>query len=117
VTQTCLELHCNIVFKNTFSAVEMAESTAKSFEMIDGIVLPIAVVILGIQLRSYRHMGIALVNLIGTILLAFAILLPITKTVAINPFAPSIMMSLGIAISFDYTLFMLTRFQEEVGCS
>lgn len=92
----------------------MQEATTKSFELIDATVLPLAVLILGFRIRSYRHMFIAFANLIGTILLAFAILVPITEFQAINPFSPSIMMSLGIAISFDYTLLTLTRFQEEM---
>lgn len=58
-------------------------------------------------------MGVALVNLICTILLAFGILMPITTVVDVNPFAPSILLSLGIAVCFDYSLFMLTRFKEE----
>lgn len=93
---------------------EMTDATTKNFELIDATVLPIAILILGFRVQSYRHMGVALINLICALLLAFAILVPVTKKVAINPFAPSIMMSLGIAICFDYSLFMLTRFREEM---
>ncbi len=82
-----------------------------SLPRLPGIVLPIAIIILGTQVKSYRHMFVALVNLLCTLLLAFAWLVPISDSVAINPFAPSIMMSLGIAISFDYSLFMLTRYR------
>ena len=92
---------------------EMQKQTEEDFATIDEIVLPICIVILGITLNSYRHMGVALVNLINTILLAFGILIPITKVVDINPFSPSILLSLGIAVCFDYSLFMLTRFKEE----
>lgn len=93
---------------------QMQEATTQDFVTIDSIVLPSAIVILGVSLKSYRHMLIALINLMCTLLLSFAILVPVTKTVAINPFAPSIMMSLGIAVCFDYTLFMLTRYREEL---
>lgn len=93
---------------------EMSEATTKNFELIDATVLPIAIVILGIRVQSYRHMAIAFINLACALLLAFAVLVPVTKTVDINPFAPSIMMSLCIAISFDYSLFMLCRFREEM---
>ena len=82
-----------------------------SLTLFTGIVLPVAIIILGTQVKSYRHMFVALVNLLCTLLLAFAWLVPISDSVAINPFVPSIMMSLGIAISFDYSLFMLTRFR------
>jgi len=93
---------------------EMQVATEESFVTIDGTVLPIAIIILGVSLRSWKHMLNALINLACTLLLAFAILVPISDPIAINPFAPSIMMSLGIAVCFDYTLFMLTRFREEM---
>ncbi|ETO19015.1 hypothetical protein RFI_18223, partial [Reticulomyxa filosa] len=32
----------------------------------------------------------------------------------VNPFAPSLMMSVTIAMSIDYSLFLLTRFREEI---
>jgi len=59
-------------------------------------------------------MGVVLLNLICAFLLAFSLLLPIAQARSINPFAPTIMLSLGIAICFDYSLFMLSRFREEV---
>jgi len=93
---------------------EMQTATAESFGLIDGTVIPVCILVLGFQLRSYRHMLICICCLGCSLLLAFAILVPITDPIAINPFAPSIMMSLGIAICFDYTLFMISRFQEEL---
>lgn len=93
---------------------EMQAATETSFVLIDATVLPIAIGILGYSVQSWRHLINPLLNLICTLLLAFAILVPISGPIAINPFSPSIMMSLGIAICFDYTLFMLTRFKEEI---
>jgi hypothetical protein len=65
-------------------------------------------------LRSYRHVLVAIVSLGCTLLLALAILVPIANTVTINPFAPSILLTLGIAVCFDYSLFMLSRYREEI---
>ena len=73
-----------------------------------------ALVILGCTLQSYRHIRIALHNFICTLLLSFAILVPISDAIPINPFTPTIMLSLDIAICFDYVLFMLNRFKEEL---
>ena len=94
---------------------QMSLATEESFSTIDGIVIPIALVILGLYVRSYRHIGIALVNLILALLLSFAVLTPIGAPGVkdINPFAPSIMLSLGVAVCFDYSLFLITRFYEE----
>lgn len=91
---------------------EMQDATEKNFGMIDGVALPVCIIILGLNLRSYKHMFIAMINLGATLLLSFTILLPISNVVDINPFSPSIMMSLGIAVCFDYSLFMLNRFRE-----
>ena len=93
---------------------QMQKQTSIDFAMIDEIVLPICIFILGCYLQSYRHMAISFVNLACTILLTFGILMPITTVVDINPFSPSILLSLGVAVSFDYSLFMLTRFKEEI---
>ena len=93
---------------------ELTDAGRLSFELIDAVVLPIAVAILGFNLRSYRHMLVAIVNLGCTLLLTLAILVPIAKATYFNTFAPSIFLTLGISICFDYSLFMLCRFREEV---
>jgi hypothetical protein len=92
---------------------QMSHATEESFATIDGVVIPVAMVILGFSVRSYRHIGIALVNLILALMLSFAILTPIAAGFDVNPFAPSIMLSLGVAVCFDYSLFLITRFREE----
>jgi uncharacterized membrane protein YdfJ with MMPL/SSD domain len=92
---------------------EMTAATKDSFAAIDATVLPVATIILGWRLRSYRHMAVSFAALGCTLLLAFAIMVPIAGVVDINPFAPSIMLSLGIAVTFDYSLFLLMRFREE----
>ena len=92
---------------------QMSLATEASFSTIDGTVIPIAMVILGFRVRSYRHIGIALINLLLALLLSFAVLTPIAAGFDINPFAPSIMLSLGVAVCFDYSLFLVTRFREE----
>ena len=93
---------------------DLSEGSVIAFELIDSVVLPISLVILGFTLRSYRHVLVAMVNLGCTLLLALAILVPIANTEKINPFAPSILLTLGIAVCFDYSLFMLARYREEI---
>jgi uncharacterized membrane protein YdfJ with MMPL/SSD domain len=93
---------------------EMQEATATDFEMIDSTVLPIGLVLLGFTIKSYKHVLLALCNLLITVIFAFALLVPVAKAESINPFSPTIMMSLGIAVCFDYSLFQLNRFKEEL---
>ena len=92
---------------------EMVDATTTNFELIDATVLPIGLIILGFNVNSYKHIILALFNLLLSLLLSFAILNPISKAAPIDPFAPTIMMSLGVAICFDYSLFLLNRFREE----
>ena len=94
---------------------QMSLATEADFSLIDGVVIPLAMIILGVRVQSYRHIGIALINLIIALLMSFAILVPIGAPgkLNINPFAPSIMLSLGVAVCFDYSLFLVTRFREE----
>jgi uncharacterized membrane protein YdfJ with MMPL/SSD domain len=115
---------------------DISSATVGGLEVIDGVVIPVSLLILGTQLKSYRHIFVALVVLLNTVLLAFGIMRPIATSIAINPLSPSILMSLGIvlktlffiiscigsdiwscfsgiAVCFDYSLFILSRFREE----
>ena len=91
----------NLQINNEWSSALNAD-----FVTTEGTVLPIAMAALGVKLRSYRHMGIALLNLIVTLLLSFAVLVPVAQkgVLDIDPSAMLIMASLGIALSFDYSL-------------
>jgi uncharacterized membrane protein YdfJ with MMPL/SSD domain len=93
---------------------DLAVGSTLAFELIDAVVIPVSLVILGYNLRSYRHILVAIVSLGCTLLLALAILVPIANTVPINPFAPSILLTLGVAVCFDYSLFILSRYREEI---
>ena len=93
---------------------DLSDGSVIAFELIDSVVLPISLVILGFTLKSYRHVLVAMVNLGCTLLLALAILVPIALSEKINPFAPSILLTLGIAVCFDYSLFFLSRYREEI---
>ena len=93
------------------------DSTATSstdFELIDAVVLPIAILILGVTVQSSRMMLISLVLVCVSVLGSFLIMYPISIFLTINSFTPSIMVSIGIAMSFDYSLFLCSRFREEI---
>jgi len=91
--------------------LQMTDATKNNLSLIDSTVLPIALIILGVVLKSYRHIIVALINLLCSMLFTFLIMYGISIVIPIASFAPSIMMTLGIAISFDYSLFLLTRFR------
>ena len=53
-------------------------------------------------------------SITASIAASFDIVYPLTLVTDVISFAPSVMMSLTIAMSIDYSLFLLTRFVEEV---
>ncbi|KAJ4458746.1 putative MmpL efflux pump [Paratrimastix pyriformis] len=72
-------------------------------------------VVLALTLRSVRMLVIPILSVAISIFVSFMCLLPIAKWVwQMASFAPSIMMSCAVAMSFDYSLFILSRFREEV---
>lgn len=82
--------------------------------LMDGIAFPIALVILCFVLRSARLLIIPVLNIAISILTSFLLVLPISLTTLTVSFTPSLMMSATIAMSIDYSLFLLSRFREEL---
>jgi uncharacterized membrane protein YdfJ with MMPL/SSD domain len=94
---------------------DIGNSASKDFEHTDAIILPIALFVLMIYLKSFRLMVLPLLNVILSLLGAFAVMYPIALWLLhVSSFAPSIMASLTVAMSVDYSLFLLTRFREEI---
>lgn len=93
---------------------EMTEATTRNALVIDAVVLPVASFVLGLKVRSSRCMVLTVLNLICIVIISFASLGAIADRTEIDPFASSIVMSLGIALCFDYSLFVLSRFREEL---
>ena len=91
------------------------EETKASLAKTDMFVLPIAVLVLAAYLGSLRLMVIPLFALGASMLTGFMIMYPIARYKwNVAQVAPSIQSSLSIALSIDYSLFLLTRFKEEV---
>ena len=94
--------------------IDMQAATEEDLTRMDMIVLPIALVVLAFVLRSLKLMIIPLASMGFSILTSFLIMYPLSLVWEIFSFAPSIMMSLVIALSIDYSLFLLTRYREEI---
>ncbi len=94
--------------------IDMQEATAEDLTKMDMIVLPIALVVLAFVLRSLKLMIIPIASMGISILTSFLIMYPLALVWDIFSFVPSIMMSLVIALSIDYSLFLLTRYREEI---
>ncbi len=80
---------------------------------VDGFTAPLALVILMFMLGSVRIMIIPFINIITIFLGSFLVMYPVATYMSVASFAPSLMMSTIIALSVDYSLFLLSRFREE----
>ncbi|EGD75211.1 hypothetical protein PTSG_06862 [Salpingoeca rosetta] len=80
----------------------------------DGISIPTALVVLCLTLRSTRYVLVPLLSIAASILSSFLLMRPVAKSMAVSAVAPNLMMSLSIAMSVDYALFVFSRFREEM---
>ena len=108
------------------------KAVIRDFESGDAITIPVAWLLL--LYACGPSAVLALVTLPVTLLVSFAVLLQLARgswlckdretwatdgcaqtVVSFPDFAPAVYIDMMIAISFDYTLFLLTRFREELG--
>jgi len=94
---------------------DLMKETQSDLAKMDAIVLPLALILVGVVLPR-AHPGfvwiIPLITMITTVCAWSSILRIIAKTMQITQFTPSIMMSLTLGMGIDYTLFLLSRYLE-----
>eukprot|EP01083_Nonionella_stella_P175498 611326_1 len=94
---------------------DMNAESRKDVEKKDTLTIPIALCVLALIIRSWRLMFIPLLTFGTSICASFSVMRPFAEHVLnVNPFCPSIMMSVTIAMSIDYSLFLLSRYREEI---
>ncbi|KAH3745164.1 MMPL family transporter [Pelomyxa schiedti] len=107
----------NITIQRTGQNVLMAdflEQAEKEIIISDCISISIALVVLLLMLRSIVLIILPLVNLAITMSLSFAVVYAIAKQIDVAGYVPAIMMALIVAMSIDYSLFLLRRYREEI---
>eukprot|EP01079_Euglenida_sp_SAG-EU17-18_P011892 gene11892-2168_t len=92
----------------------LTESVMHDFEMLDGVCTPMALIVLAFILHSWRLMLLPVFNILLSIDVAFFLMYFAAKEVEVFITTPSMMMSMTIAISIDYSLFLFSRFREEL---
>jgi uncharacterized membrane protein YdfJ with MMPL/SSD domain len=82
----------------------------------DTIALPLALLVLVYVLKSVRLLVFPLLSLVCSICFSFSSMYFVAtkSSLPVVSFAPSMLESLTVAMSVDYSLFILTRFREEV---
>ncbi|KAJ4461021.1 putative MmpL efflux pump [Paratrimastix pyriformis] len=90
------------------------DAAVSSMVSMDSIILPTALAFLAILIRNLRMMLIPIACLGLSILTSFLLMIPVAMFTNVSDFGPNIMMSILIALSIDYSLFLLSRFREEM---
>eukprot|EP00042_Codosiga_hollandica_P039413 m.330212 g.330212 ORF g.330212 m.330212 type:complete len:811 (-) comp55607_c1_seq3:155-2587(-) len=103
-----------VMYSNQVFSDAMQSGTEHDMLVMDGSALPVALAILALTLRSLRLIIIPLIAMLMTLTSSFLIMYPISNAMTVVSFAPSLMMSVTIAMSIDYSLFLLSRFIEEI---
>jgi uncharacterized membrane protein YdfJ with MMPL/SSD domain len=80
----------------------------------DGIAILVILISFYIFFRKFRFLILPVLNFLTSILFALAIMYPIELNTPISSIAISIMVSMGLAFSTDYTLFYVSRFLDEL---
>ena len=93
---------------------DMRTASEKDIIIMDSIVLPLALIVLALVLKSFKLMIIPVISVGFSIATSFFLMYPIAASMPVFSFVPSVMMSLVIALSFDYSLFLLSRYREEL---
>ena len=98
----------------TLFGVDTREGTTDDMEMMDTIVLPLSLATLAYIVGNLALMSIPVVTIISSLCLSGTLMYPVAQAMQVTQFTPSIMMSLTIAMSIDYSLFLLTRLTENL---
>lgn len=98
---------------------DLALSTRRDLMRMDMLVLPLALVLIGIVLPSANPWAIwviPVVTMMTTVSVWSIIMLYVVTPylLQISTFTPTIMMSLTLGMGIDYTLFLLARYLEEM---
>lgn len=93
---------------------DILSGTERDLAVMDLGAFPIALLILTWVLRSTRLLVLPIMCLVITLLTAFLVMRYVAVRISVASFAPSVMASLSVALSIDYSLFLLSRFREEL---
>lgn len=86
--------------------------TRRDLENVDTRSLPIALFVMALTLRNVALILIPLLCMLFATVLEFAVMAAVATKYEVVSFAVSVMMTLTLAVSFDYSLFFCSRYLE-----
>ncbi|KAJ9459257.1 putative transport protein MmpL12 [Diplonema papillatum] len=84
----------------------------KDIERMEQFCVPVAFFVFAYYLQSVKLLLTPIFSIILSIACSFALCLPLAYVIDFFTITPSIMLSLAVALSIDYNLFILVRFKE-----
>ena len=94
--------------------VDVIDGATRDLKRMDLTSLPLALVVLGLVLMSLSLVWLPFINIIIAMVISFGLMYPFTLCFDVASYNPPVMMSLIMAMSIDYALFLLSRFKEEL---
>jgi len=94
----------------------MISSAENDLGRVDAVVLPLAMLVLALIVKSMRLMLVAISCTACSACLSFAIMYLVTFLIEVNSVVPTLMMSILIAMNIDYSLFLMSRYREAREC-
>jgi len=95
-------------------ARDAVTGTEKDLAKMDSVALPLALFVLSVVLNSWKVMLIPPAAITASVCASLGLMYPVSCVLTTISFVPSVMMSSTIAFSFDYSLFVLARYREEL---
>ena len=88
------------------------EGERKDLSAVDEISVPLALLVMALTLACVPLLVLPVVNMLTATIIEFVVVRLLAKSMTIAPFVPSIMLTVTLAISFDYSLFVCSRYLE-----
>jgi uncharacterized membrane protein YdfJ with MMPL/SSD domain len=92
---------------------DLQSGMIKELLVIDMVSMPLAIAVLAVCLGSLRLLIIPAVTVPVTVCFSFGLCYPMSLLVDVSSFAPQMASACMLAISIDYSLFILSRFKEQ----
>jgi putative drug exporter of the RND superfamily len=91
-----------------------SETTTHDLERAERVALPISLLILILAFGSLVAAGLPIAMALLSLAIAFGVISLIAATTTVSIFTQNIASMIGIGVGIDYSLFILTRFREEL---
>ena len=80
---------------------------------VEGVATPLAMVVIDIMIRNFRLLILPLMCMSTSLATDLLMMWPISKVYPVVIIVPAIVTCVVLALSVDYSLFLLSRFREE----